>query len=99
MESVLDLIGSSYQGTFIPRDARDQIHAFPAGKLPADEIVNLFLTHHSQIAPSSLLRVMLLNHPLEVAAFTFAFVVLYPPEDAQAEHAFRKTAALCWRRG
>jgi FkbM family methyltransferase len=43
-ESVLHFLGASYAGTFVPRDARDQVHAFAAETLPRDVIVNLFLT-------------------------------------------------------
>jgi len=43
VEAVLGLLGPFYRGTFISRDARDRIHAYPATDVPRDEIVNLFL--------------------------------------------------------
>jgi FkbM family methyltransferase len=49
IESVLDLIGPPYQGTFVPRGTRHQVHAFPAKTLPRDDIVNLFLEHPSPV--------------------------------------------------
>jgi FkbM family methyltransferase len=44
-KSVLGLLGSSYNGTFVPRNARDRVCVFSPEKIPNDEIVNLFLTH------------------------------------------------------
>jgi FkbM family methyltransferase len=41
---VLNLLGPSYSGTFVPRSARDSVHVFSTDKIPHDDIVNLFLT-------------------------------------------------------
>jgi FkbM family methyltransferase len=44
IEDVLGLLGPSYEGTIIPRNARDRVSSFSQGDIPRDEIVNLFLT-------------------------------------------------------
>jgi hypothetical protein len=44
VEAVLGQLGPFYAGTFISRDARDRIHAYPEANVPRDQIVNLFLT-------------------------------------------------------
>ena len=44
VESVLSLLGSSYHGTFVPRNVRDRVCVFSLEKIPYDEIVNLFLS-------------------------------------------------------
>lgn len=41
---VLGLLGPSYEGTLIPRNARDRVCSFSQGEIPHDDIVNLFLT-------------------------------------------------------
>jgi FkbM family methyltransferase len=43
-DSILNLLGPSYRGTFVARDARTSIRRFPEEKLPTT-IVNLFLEH------------------------------------------------------
>jgi len=45
IEDVLSLLSPSYKGTFVPRNARDQVYAFSSEKIPHDDIVNLFLIH------------------------------------------------------
>jgi FkbM family methyltransferase len=40
---VLSLLNPSYKGTFVMWPERDRVHAFPAEKFGADDIVNLFL--------------------------------------------------------
>ncbi len=45
MEEVLRLLSPTYKGTFVPRNARDQVYAFSCEKIPRDDIVNLFLAH------------------------------------------------------
>lgn len=45
IDDVLGLLGPSYNGTFIPRNARDRVYAFSPNKIPYDDIVNLFLAH------------------------------------------------------
>jgi FkbM family methyltransferase len=45
IEDVLSLLGPSYHGTFVPRNARDHVSAFSSETIPRDDIVNLFLAH------------------------------------------------------
>ena len=43
IEGVLNMLSSRYRGSFVPRNAREQVYSYPAQCVPLDDVVNLFL--------------------------------------------------------